>query len=480
MSDWLSTLPPDLQADIMAIISLYPQSQTVFAKLYNHLLNEESLPKRPKTNGSTSISTPQQIQPPQHQVVQNQIQNQNEPSNSVLITLKDPIVEETIIFEIIQTSFISPIRKKMSLIFHLIERNGQPLPVLSIVHPTTRVPEISVIDLTECVKLCAFIPIVGNSSNPLKKSIALLCFWIKDEYIGSSAVKDPIVLQVNLDMVKKQMISQGKLPPDIEHQFEKESPTNVNMNPIQERIIDYFQRQFKLCGVNLMNYLPCPTLSNIKYTLNRDSAVAVSSSNSGNNNLIIVECHRGAKEGVLLFVTGTEHSRSYIIHGFKKPILMFDVAKIMYTSYNNITRLTFNLLLTVADNNEEKTLEFSMIDHAFFQVIDDFIKSQNINDNSFDDTLREKTKETKDEEGEGGAEEEPVSALNQLNESEDEEDDDASYNGGDGDNYSASGSDVDEEFDSDAGSKSDDSDVSEEEEEDGVFNKAKEEEDDED
>ena len=181
-----------------------------------------------------------------------------------------------------------------------------------------------------------------------------------------------------------------------------------------------------------------------------------------------------------MFVTGTEHSRSYIIHGFKKPILMFDVAKIMYTSYNNITRLTFNLLLTVADNNEEKTLEFSMIDHAFFQVIDDFIKSQNINDNSFDDTLREKTKETKDEEGEGGAEEEPVSALNQLNESEDEEDDDASYNGGDGDNYSASGSDVDEEFDSDAGSKSDDSDVSEEEEEDGVFNKAKEEEDDED
>ena len=53
-------------------------------------------------------------------------------------------------------------------------------------------------------------------------------------------VERPIVCQMNLDLVKKLMIKNGKLPADIESKFITPRDA-LPLNPIQERIIDYFK-----------------------------------------------------------------------------------------------------------------------------------------------------------------------------------------------------------------------------------------------
>ncbi|KAK6454146.1 regulator of Ty1 transposition [Scheffersomyces xylosifermentans] len=513
-AEWIQALPKLLQSQISSVVAKNPEAEAVFTALYHHLQpNNDNGPvsKRKKT-GANAVSSSEPVKNAVKDVAtvttntNKSIPNNGDALNidekTALITLNDPIVEETVIFEISQVSFLSPVRKKLNLTFHLIERNNQPIPVLSIVNPNTQTPDVSLINLSRAIKLCALVPIVGNSTNPQKKIIVLLCFWINEAFIDDPASpKDPIICQINLDLIKKQMIKLGKLPANIESQFEKDSNSNLNMNPIQERIIDYFQRQFKLCGINLVNYLPCSSLFNNKYTLNSDNAVAMATNNSKINNLLMVECHRGAKDGVLLFLTENEFNVPYIIFGFKKPVMLFEVSKVKHTSYSNIARLTFSLLLTViTEEDEEKTVEFSMIDQAHFQLIDDYIKSQNINDNSFDDNLREKGNDKESKNAEAETESNLQAVTEEMD--EDDEDDDASYHGGgddeDGDGGSdiGSGSDDDAEFDSDVGSNSGDDNLGsdndedgvegeqeeeEEEEEteevdDGVFNKAKEEE----
>ncbi|EGW30257.1 uncharacterized protein SPAPADRAFT_63102 [Spathaspora passalidarum NRRL Y-27907] len=254
------------------------------------------------------------------------------------------------------------------------------------------------------------------------------------------------------------MIKQGKLPADIESQFTFDKNA-LNLNPIQERIIDYFKRQFKLCGIDMINYLPCDFFNN-KFTLNHDNAIALSVTNTPS--LIMVECHKGAKDGVLLL------NSSYLIFGFKKPILIFQISQIKQASYTNITRVTFSVMfIVVTERNEERTLEFSMIDQQFFQVIDDFIKLNNIKDDSYNEELKEKT-DTKSDTAQAGDVATTTSTENNnvINVDDDDSEEDADFQDEDE-------SEVDEEFDSDAGANSDNN-----EDEDEVFNKGKEEEED--
>lgn len=465
MSDWIQTLPEPLRTEILITVSKAPESFPAFSNLYNYLANQDV--KRRKVESQQTEPPAQEIKAVQPVAAPIPPQTPVTSSQPGTITLTAPINPETIIFEISQVSFQSPIRKKLNLTFHLIEENNQPIPVLSIINASKQIPELSLVNLRNSIKLCTLIPILGNSTNSVKKSIVSLCFWINDDLVDDKAYKDPIICQINLDIIKKQMVKDGKLPPDVDNKLQTDPQIdNLSLNPVHERIIDYFQRQFKLCGINLINYLPCSSLFKNNFTLNSDTAIALSTNNI--KTFLLVEAHKGSKDGSLMFLSSNAFNKAFIIFGFKKPILIFDMLNIVNVSYSNITRLTFSMLLTVLnDNKEEKVLEFSMIDQQCFAVIDEFMKLQDINDNSYDDSLREKVKGD-DAKVNGDSNGAPEVTLADINASEDEEDGDY---GEANDDEEEDGSDIDEEFDSDAGSDEDDV-----EEDDGVFNKNKEEE----
>ncbi|RLV89483.1 Histone chaperone [Spathaspora sp. JA1] len=429
---WISTLPNPLKQKVKSLIAKDSNNLEIFNNLFEYLSDQFDT-KRRKVDQPPEPQQP----PPQEQTVEENGSNLAIPN-------------ESIIFEIEQISFQSPVRKRMNLTIHLIEQDGNPQPIISIVNPTTLIPEVSIMNLSQTIKLCMILPILGNSTTPLKKGIVLLCFWMNQPDM------DPIICQLNLDIIKKQMIKLGKLPANIESQFTIDKNSLV-LNPIQDRIIDYFKRQFKLCGINLINYLPCEIFQN-KFTLNHDNAIALSVTNIPS--LIMVECHRGAKEGILLV------NPSYLIFGFKKPILIYQLSQIKQVSYTSITRVTFSVVfIVINDRNEERTLEFSMIDQRFFQIIDDFIKLNNIKDDSYNEELKEKPDTNKPESqvatdtGSTGA---PPPTTGEDSEEEDED----FQEGEEGE------SEVDEEYDSDAGAHSDNNN----DEDDDVFNKGQEEE----
>ncbi|CAI5760813.1 unnamed protein product [Candida verbasci] len=362
--DWLQQLPHQLQDQIKSIINKDQSSIEVFNNLYNFFADDEESQqdsKRKKLNDDESI---------------------------------DP---NATIFEIDQISIFSPIRKRMDLVFHLIEDN--PSPVLSIVNPSNNIPELSFLNLKQSIKLCLILPILGNSTNPQKKGIALLCFWINDDQ------KDPIICQLNLDVIKKQMLKSNKLPSNIDQQFDCPKDS-VILNPIQERILDYLKRQFKLCDINLISYLPSPTIFKNNFIENDDVAIVITDKKEPS--IIMVECHKGAKDGVLIFLEKNEVNPSYLIFAFKKPILVFETTKIKKASYSNVTSSTFSLTIVVLnDRNENRTIEFSMIDNKFFDYIDKFIKQHNISDDSYNENLKENgKKEVKEDEDDDEEEDE--------------------------------------------------------------------------
>ncbi|ODV78870.1 Rtt106-domain-containing protein [Suhomyces tanzawaensis NRRL Y-17324] len=472
---WISSLPPDLQSKVQALVATHPASLDVLQGLWEYKeqrkrkKNIDDHPGPVPDAAKTSTSAPSSAA------------GAGTPAKSAagatIIKLSAPVEPSTVIFSLSQMSFQSPLRKRMDLTFHLVELEGQAVPVLSVVNKL--VAELSIVNLDRAIRLCVLVPILGNS-NTSKKNIVCLSVWIHGH-------KDPIVCQLNLDQIKKQMVQEGKLPESVLDQPDEAS--GLLISSIHERIIDYFQRQFRLCGINLINYLPCSTLFKNEVLLHTDTAISLrlnlQGQKQGGGQFVMVEAHKGLKDGSLLFLSENDFHGTYIIFGFKKPILVYEIANIVSTSYSSITRLTFSLLLTVVKNGVETSVEFGMIDQEYFQVIDDFIKAQSINDNSYDDSLKEKTnlKKEKEDKDENLAQ---VVAGGDADADEDEEDDD--YEGGDD-------SDAGEDSDSDAesgesGDSADESDpdsadegeqASEDEEEegeeedDGVFHKSKEE-----
>lgn len=401
-SAWVQQLPPELQNDIKAVVEKDQSSFAAFDNLHAFLTGGTT--KKRKLNAE-----PEEIPP------------------------------ETIIFEINEISFYSPVRKRMNLTLHLVEEDGNPSPALSIVNPSNNIPELTFTGLDQAVKLCLLLPILGNTTNTQKKAICYLCFWMHDENMS----KDPIVCQMNLDLVKKLMIKNGKLPADIESKFITPRDA-LPLNPIQERIIDYFKRQFQLCGISMMNYMPCVSIFRNTFSLNDDNAIAMNTDGASQPALVMVNCHKGAKEGVLILLQANKANPAHIIFGFKKPILVFEASQVLHTSYSNITRQTFSLNVVVLNKKQEqRELEFGMIDEKFYKVIDDFIKLQGINDATFN----------QEESGDDLIE---IVHVNNNDDDDDEEDDDFQSED--------SGSDVEEEYNSDLNEP-----LAAHEEEDGVF-----------
>ena len=384
MTDWIEQFPKELQDRIQAVVSRDASSQQVFVDVINFIEKEESNKRRKLINGLGLA------------------EDLNDAVGSSLDELSPSptIHHDTIIFEIPQVSFMSPVRKRMNLTFHLIEQNGQGLPVLSIVNPANNSPDISYINLQNAVKLCLILPILGNSTNPQKKGVVTLCCWMHDLYYTDANVsKDPLILQLNLDAIKKLMIKNEKLPADIENQFDLTNYRNsVILNPIQERIIDYFTRQFKLCGVNLVSYLPSDTIVKNSFIVNQDTAVALSTSGNDSTKpaMVMVECHKGARDGNLILLEQNEHNPAYILFAFRKPTLVYAMSRVLSASYTSVTKHTFSLTIIVLnEKDEERSIEFSIIDQAYFQLIDDFIRSHGISDDSFNEDNKEKVVDSK-------------------------------------------------------------------------------------
>ena len=444
---WIKSLPLDLQNQVNALVEAHPPSLTVIHKLCEYFKTNasEHEDKRRKLSSDPEIKSeghvPEALSGPKSEV-------------------PGQIHEQEIIFELPQISFQSPIRKKLNLIFHLLVEPGQsPKPVMLLALPTTYVPEISIHNLASLIRLCVLLPILGNSTNNTKRNIGLLCFWIHDDAASDPNKNDPIICQVNFDQVKKQLIKAGKIPAEAETQLKEMNESNQSQDGIKainEAIINFLQKQFQLCGIHMINYLPSSSATKNKLTINTDAGVAVSLNANLVNDLVMVEAYKGARDGAVLMLTANEYNQPYIIFGFKKPILIFDISKVQHVSYSNITRLTYSMIVTVVNEKKDskvETLEFGMIDQKYFQIMDEFIKSQGINDNSFDEDLREKVT-TNANSGEG----EQASEQAAPADSDDEEEDGTFQVGQEEEGESS----VDEEYDSNAGSDGD-SDVGEEE-----------------
>lgn len=424
---WLNELPQDLKEQILQIQKTCPESAPVFEGLHVYFRNEldAAEEKRRKISPGLDEGTPATSDPSS--------------SNSGAISPHE------VIFELNQISFQSPMRKKMNMTFHLrIDENNKPTPVLLIVHPSTSIPEYSIENLSQLVKLCVLLPILGNSTNQTKRNIGLLCFWLNEEYVDQSYKGDPIICQLNFDTLKKYLIKSGKIPAEAESQLNEglTEESNDGIKAISEAIISFFQRQFELCGIHLINYMPSSNPVHNKLTVNTDSGIALSLKADDTNNLLQVEAYKGAREGALLFLSANEFNRPFIIFGFKKPILVFEISKIKHISYSNITRLTFSITITYENakrDSKVETVEFGMIDQQYFQIIDSFIKDQNINDDSFNSELREKGAH----EGVASNVEEPKATADS-----DDEEEDGTFQLG------VEQEEVDEEYDSNAASGS--------------------------
>lgn len=371
MLDWTLTLPRDLQRDIQGLVQRDGGAESVLNRLYSIL------------------APPPESQPPAKKPCL------ESPPPALgdacgLIRITEPIQDSTIIFELTQILFQSPFRKKMNFTFHLVEQNGNPTPVLSIVNPTTATPDYSIINLAQAVKSCFLVPILGNLTNSQKKNVVSLGLWLHEHASSkapSSLSRDPIVCSLNLDLIRKQMVRTGKLPANADLLVQADGTRLAHehdLSPIQGRLIDYFQRQFKLCGISLLNALPCCGNS-LDY--NTDVLVRVSTPERGC--VIVLEAHNRAKDGSLFLVSCPDLS-PYIVFGYKKPILFYDAQSIKLIQYANISRLTYSILITVVIESKEEVIEFSMIDQQSFPVVDEFVKRHNITDDSFNQELREK------------------------------------------------------------------------------------------
>ncbi|KAK5796724.1 hypothetical protein VI817_006008 [Penicillium citrinum] len=176
-----------------------------------------------------------------------------------------------------------------------------------------------------------------------------------------------------------------------------------------------------------------------------------------------VKAFRGSKEGYLfLLSTG-------ILFAFKKPLLFFSFDTIDSVSYTSVLQRTFNLNILArprgGSEEDQLELEFSMIDQADYDGIDEYIKRHGLQDASLADARRAKVynvnggKKDAEAAAEGGAEDEESELQKAQRELEDqEEEDEEDYDpGSEGDSEGSGSSDEDD---------SDDDDDEEDEEED--------------
>lgn len=110
--------------------------------------------------------------------------------------------------------------------------------------------------------------------------------------------------------------------------------------------------------------------------------------------LINVNAYRGSKDGQLYFLPDS------VFFGFKKPLLIFLLSKILSISYSSITKSTFNLIIKYTENPlegeasstslSEYEFEFSMLDQNNFETINRYVEYHGLNNESLAEKRRAK------------------------------------------------------------------------------------------
>lgn len=210
-----------------------------------------------------------------------------------------------------------------------------------------------------------------------------------------------------------------------------------------------------------------------------------------NERAVHVKAHRGTKDGFLFFLPNG------ILWGYKKPLLFIPLDRIVAVSYTNVLQRTFDITIEVdvshaphqqqgqeqdSESGGVKTeeIEFSMIDHEDYGVIDDsYIQRHGLNNRSMAEGRRAKRQlreggAKQAANANGGAPVDPeeaalVAALDKAEEmleqdEEDEEEED--YDPGSEGESEGEGSSSEEESDEDG--EGDDDDGEDDEEEDGL------------
>lgn len=471
---WTDSLPVQLRARINALIKAQPSSEAILYDLYDHL----SLPSDSKKRKVVRAQQPKQKQalPSNGTAAANETSvdssatstapptapstpggpTQVEVVDPYKLKFSGPINRSEVICELTSLSFTSPTRRKYNLVFHLfIGADGVPQPVLSVVNLATNVPEFSIRNLLASIKLCVLLPILGNTTVSSKKDTGMLCFWLSDEASLDKSKNEPIICIINLDVVRKQLAKDGKIHPNAETQVAHLEATSDGIKPVNGLILEFLERQFNLCGIQLVNFMPSALPTKNALTMNSDNGVVISRLANSINDLVSVSAYKGSKEGSLVLMSTATHS--YLVFGFKKPVIIVDFASIRSVSYKDITKFTYTVMVTIQSGDNEQVMDFSMIDHNSFLVVDEFVRSRNIEDSSFDVKLKEKAT---NEKGDNAADDESTGLAAMVGSDDDEEADD-SYTG-EAEGESDSGSDVAEEFDSNVESEGDD-DIGEEE-----------------
>lgn len=201
-----------------------------------------------------------------------------------------------------------------------------------------------------------------------------------------------------------------------------------------------------------------------------------------NERAVHVKAHRGTKDGFLFFLPNG------ILWGYKKPLLFIPLDRIVAVSYTNVLQRTFDITIEVdvshaphqqtpeqeAEGGGVKTeeIEFSMIDHEDYGVIDDsYVQRHGLNNRSMAEgrrakrQLREGGAKTAAANANGGATDPEEAALEraeemleQDEEDEEEEDYDPGSEGESEGEGSSSEEDSDEDGDDDEGEEEDDED----------------------
>ena len=94
-----------------------------------------------------------------------------------------------------------------------------------------------------------------------------------------------------------------------------------------------------------------------------------------------VTAHQGSKEGVLAFLN------HYIFFGYRKPVALLPLTGIKTISYTVVTRLTFNVVVTLHNGTDH---EFSMISHDHYDAINEYVTTRGLEDSSLAEERRAK------------------------------------------------------------------------------------------
>ncbi|KAG7775382.1 hypothetical protein KL930_003582 [Ogataea haglerorum] len=229
-----------------------------------------------------------------------------------------------IVLQIPELSVQSPIRKKLNIVFGCFP--GERKVFLALTKSLESKPELLITDLSETNIQFAVVLDV-----PEKKQYKTLLITYGANK-GQMYKNDPILIQFNNDELSEQF------------------------GPLLDKIdlTDFLQQQFRTFGFDLVKGF--------------------------GPECFFVDAYKGSKEGYLYFLP------NHVIFGFKKPILIFDSTNIESITYTSITRLTFNVTLTLLPNSERH--EFSMIDQKEFEKINQYVKSKELRDRSMTDELK--------------------------------------------------------------------------------------------